>query len=123
MQQETPLNNKTQNIENMALVDVLSENELLEGKKLILDFLGVENNESDKLTIKFSLEHQSWEELMKVSEKISITHGDYFDGINSESFYFRHLMFHEIIGKKNFLFRRCVHFIKFYNKAISKNKT
>jgi len=115
MEHETPP------IANVMLVDVLSQDEISEGNKLMLDFIGVESNKSDEWIIECSLYDTSWDELMKVSEKISTTSGGDLDGVNRENFNFRHRMFHEIIGKKNFLYRRCVHFIKFYNEAVSKN--
>ena len=114
MKTETSLNHETPPIANVLSADVLSQDEILKGNKLMLDFMEVEG-------IECSLYDKSWDELMKVSEKISNTYGDYLDGINKENFNFRHMMFHKIIGKKNFLYRRCVHFIKFYNEAVSKN--
>jgi len=119
MKNETPykiikLNNENPTSANVLLAGILSQDEILKGNKLMTDFMRVEG-------IECSIYDTSWDELMKVSEKISNTHGDYLDGVNRENFYFRHMMFHEIIGKKNFLYRRCVDFIKIYNAVVSKN--
>jgi len=106
---------------NPLLEDVLSREEILEGNKLMLDFMGFESNKSDKWIIECSLYDRTWDELMKVVEKISVTYGEYADGINSATFNFKHMMFHEIIGKQSFLYRKCVRWIKIYKEATSKN--
>jgi hypothetical protein len=119
METNTSLNNENQPIENVMPSDVLSQEEILEGNKLILDFMGFETNKSDKWIIECSLYDKTWDELMKVAEKISITYGEYSDGINSRTFNFKHMMFHEIIGQRNNLYRKCVRWIKHYNEAVS----
>ncbi len=106
---------------NNVLADVLSQEEILEGNKLMLDFMGFQSNKSDKWIIECSQYDRTWDELMKVAEKISITYGEYSDGINTRTFNFKHMMFHEIIGQRNNLYRKCVRWIKHYNEAVSKN--
>lgn len=102
------------------LVDVLSEEDILEGNKLMLWFTGLDTGKPDKWIIECALFDRSWDELMKVSEKISKTYGDYSDGINGRTFNFKHMMFHEIIGNRNFLYRRCVEWLKHYRKVMCK---
>lgn len=106
---------------NPLLAVVLSSEEILEGNRLLLGFMEFDTNKSDRWIIECSLYDRSWDEIMKVAEKISTTYGEYSDGINSRIFYFKHMMFHEIIGNRNYLYKRCVNWVKHYNSVVSQN--
>lgn len=107
--------------ENKVLAAVLSPDEILEGNKLLLGFMGFDTNKSNKWIIECSLYDRSWDELMKVAEKISTTYGEYSNSINSRTFNFKHMMFYEIIGNRDYLYKRCVNWVKHYNSVVSKN--
>lgn len=104
---------------NKLKFEILSPEEILEGNKLFLDFMGFDSNKSDKWITECSLFDKSWDELMKVAEKISKTYGEYSDGINERTFNFKHMMFYEIIGNRNYLYRRCVNWVKHYKSVRS----
>jgi hypothetical protein len=91
--------------------DILSNDEIIEGNKMMSDFMELEHTNH--------LYNESWDELMKVVEKISETRMCLsYNGINAQTFNFKHMMFHEIIGNRNYLYRRCVKWIKYYYSVI-----
>lgn len=102
--------------------DVLSREEILEGNKLMLKFVGYDDNKSDEWIIDCGKFDSSWDDLFEVCEKVSITHGDEMYEVNGKSFNFKHLMFHQVLFNRPYVYRKCVDFIKTYNKWILENE-
>ena len=102
--------------------------QVVEAKILMVhqDFLSVEEIQSGNVTIiQFMCNrgiqltpdlHKSFSQLMIVAESIAGVNSSEIDGVNTSVFRFKHMMFHEVIGRRKYLYRRCVDFIKRYNR-------
>ena len=93
----------------------LSNEERMEGNKILLDFLGKKKIDSNEWVVECALCDRSWNILMEVAEKIKNSRVEVSPLIDRKIFDFEHQMFHEIIGKRNYFYRQCVVFAKFYN--------
>ncbi|MBP9765863.1 MAG: hypothetical protein KBD12_01345 [Candidatus Pacebacteria bacterium] len=101
-------------VENEYKIIPLTKNETLEGNKLFLQFCGLDYQKSDEWIINCAGYDRSWEELMKIPEKIVSIWDENSGDYNSLRFRFKHMVFHEFMGRKEVLYRKCVEIVKKY---------
>ncbi len=91
----------------------LTQAEILEGNKIFLKFMGLDNDKSDKWIIEYALYDRSWDELMKVARKIFSFWDEAISDLNVDRHNYKHLMFHQVMYRNDF-YRKTVIFVKKY---------
>lgn len=97
---------------------VTERNKFVDGKLIPINMKSIEIVNGNKTIEVFtgeSLDYfNDWNALMRCAEKIAGFWDNNISSINGKVFDFKHMMFHQIISEREYLWKRCVEFCREY---------